>query len=531
MHANRTLSTLIGLFSLQAMAAFYVSPTGKDSNAGTMAQPFATATQAQTAASAGDTVYFRGGTYTFGAGTNTCGGSQTATVNVVVLSKSGTKGNPIRYWAYPGETPVFDFVGVKDDCRIKGFDVTGNWIHMKGLEIEHVQQHNNLNHESWGVWVSGSFNTFELLNMHNNMGPGLFIQKGAGNLGLNCDSHHNRDSLTSNGDGQSADGFGVHVSAGDTGNVLRGCRAWMNTDDGYDCINAFEAVTFDHCLAAYSGYIPGTTTSLSAGNGNGLKVGGYGADATLLPANAPRHKAQFCFAFHCKANGFYANHHPTSPYFYNNTSYGNGVDFDMLGLKADGTTAGVPITVGTYRNNIAYGGTLVADNKNNASDDVNNSWNLSSGPSGSDFLSVDTAGAFGPRNADGGIPNFKFMHLAAGSKYIASGVDVGFGAKQDMGAFPYGTTGLVEETFRWNRPDWRIEAGSRGTMELVTDLPEAAVLRVEVADLAGRVERYELPVQPGARSVALGSSKATRGIHLVRVAGPGFAESAKVLVR
>jgi hypothetical protein len=531
MKTIHALSTLIGLYSLQAEAAFYVSPSGKDSNPGTMAQPFASVMQAQTAATAGDTVWIRGGTYGFTAGTNTCGGSQTATVNVVVLSKSGAKGLPIRYWAYPGETPVFDFVGVKDDCRIKGFDVTGNWIHLKGLEIEHVKQHNNLNHESWGVWVSGSFNTFELLNMHHNMGPGLFIQKGAGNLGLNCDSHHNRDSLTSNGDGQSADGFGVHVSAGDTGNVLRGCRAWMNTDDGYDLINAFDVVTIEHCLAAYSGYIPGTTTSLSAGNGNGFKAGGYGADATLIPANPPKHRILYNFAFDCKANNFYANHHPVNCIFYNNTAYGTHVNFDMLGLKADGTTAGVAITVGTYRNNIAYGGTAIADNKNNTSDDVNNSWNMSSAPAGSDFTGVDTAGAFGPRKADGSIPDFKFMHLAAGSKYIAAGVDVGFGAKPDMGAFPYGTTNLVAETFGREGRNWRIERGAEGALDLVTDLPESVNLRVEVADAAGRVEMFSVPVSSGSRRTLLRTAMASRGIRMVRIEGPGFSESAKVMVR
>jgi hypothetical protein len=65
----------------------------------------------------------------------------------------------------------------------------------------------------------------------------------------------------------------------------------------------------------------------------------------------------------------------------------------------------------------------------------------------------------------------------------------------------------------------------------VTNLPESAELRVEIADMAGHVERFAVPVQAGSRSVALGSAKTTRGIHVVRVAGPGFAESAKILVR
>jgi hypothetical protein len=66
--------------------------------------------------------------------------------------------------------------------------------------------------------------------------PGIFITSGADNLVLNCDSHHNYDPLE---DGGNADGFGCH-SAGE-GNVLRGCRAWENSDDGFDLINAAGA--------------------------------------------------------------------------------------------------------------------------------------------------------------------------------------------------------------------------------------------------------------------------------------------------
>jgi len=172
-----------------------VAPAGNDSNAGTQDAPFASIAKAQSAAAAGDTVYFRGGTYSYTAGTNTCT-SQTDTVNAIVLNKSGTAGNLIQYFAYAGETPIFDFSKMKDDCRVKAFDVTGSYIHIKGFEVTGAPQNNNKNHESWGVWNSGSDNIFELINAHHNMGPGIFIQNGANNLVLNCDSHHNYDPLT-----------------------------------------------------------------------------------------------------------------------------------------------------------------------------------------------------------------------------------------------------------------------------------------------------------------------------------------------
>src|SRR5580698_3574159 len=132
---------MVLLFPLAAAAAttWYVAPTGSDTAAGTMAAPFASWARAQTAASPGDTVYFRGGTYKYTAATSTCGGVTTATVNAVVLTKSGTSGNPIKYWAYPGETPLFDFSGINDtsmySCRQTGVRVEADWLYLKGLEL------------------------------------------------------------------------------------------------------------------------------------------------------------------------------------------------------------------------------------------------------------------------------------------------------------------------------------------------------------------------------------------------------------
>jgi len=128
-----------------------------------------------------------------------------------------------------------------------------------------VPQNNHLNHESWGISISGSNNTFEQINSHHHMGPGLFIQNGGGNLVLNSDSHDNYDPDSSGGAGENADGFGAHISASNPGNVFRGCRAWWNADDGFDLIRAYSSVTIEDSWAWRNGYIPGTTT----GSGNG----------------------------------------------------------------------------------------------------------------------------------------------------------------------------------------------------------------------------------------------------------------------
>lgn len=470
--AGRALAyaTLVPLWA-QAATTYYVAPTGSDSAAGTEAAPFASMAKGQSVASAGDTVLFKGGTYVYDKGTTTCS-SGTATISGVVLSKSGTAGNLIKYWAAPGEKPVFDFSGILDSCRIKGILVSASYVHLKGLEIKGVRQNNDLNHESWGVWIQGSDNIFEQLDIHHIMGAGLFIQQGGHNLVLNCDSHHNLDERTSNGAGESADGFGCHIRAGDAGNVFRGCRAWWNADDGYDFINAFDACTVEGSWAWYNGYRPDTMTGI--GNGNGFKGGGYGADSTKFPANPARHTVRNCLAFNNRAAGFYANHHPNSCYFYNNTGYGNSPNFNMLGMSS----GGADITVGVYRNNISFTGSLYSNR--NSADETFNSWTVPGITlSAADFQSVTTTGLDAPRRADGSLPDLPNFHLAAGSDLIDKGTDVGLpfaGSAPDLGCFETGlatggtnsgggSVGLAGNTGNdtGGRPSAGGSAGSTGT--------------------------------------------------------------------
>jgi MYXO-CTERM domain-containing protein len=414
-------------------ATYYVAPTGSDMAAGSEAAPWKSMAKAQTMAAAGDTILFRAGTYVYTAGTTACS-SQTANISGVLLTKAGTAGNLIKYWAYPGEVPILDFDGIRDSCRIRGITVQTNYVHLKGFELKGVRQNNNLNHESWGVWVSGSNNVFENLNIHHIMGAGLFIQKGGNNLVLNCDSHDNLDEMTSNGAGESADGFGCHVSAGESGNVFRGCRAWWNADDGYDFINAFDACTVEYSWAWYNGYRPGTMTGI--GNGNGFKSGGYGADPADFPAAPARHTTRFCLAVANKAAGFYANHHPNSCYFYNNTGYGNNPNFNMLGMNSSGGD----ITVGVYRNNIAFSGTLFSNR--NGADETYNSWTVSGVTvNASDFQNTSVTGLDAPRKPDGSLPDIPNFHLASGSDLIDKGTNVMLpfaGSAPDLGAFETG---------------------------------------------------------------------------------------------
>lgn len=410
-----------------AATSYYVAPNGSDNAAGTINSPWASIAHAQSVVQAGDTVYLRGGTYSYTRANRTCA-SQTATVDAVTLNKSGAASSPIRYVAYAGERPVFDFSRMTDNCRIKGIDVTGSWIHLVGLEVTGVRQNNNRNHESWGIWISGSSNRFEQLNLHHNMGPGLFIQDGSNNLVLNSDSHDNYDPLSSTGPGTNADGFGAHIPAGRPGNVFRGNRAWWNADDGFDLINAYSPVTIENSWAWRSGYRPGTTTS-SGGDGNGFKVGGYGG---RYVSNGVKHTLRLSTAFLNRASGVYANHHTVANDFFGNTSYGNRPDFNMLGINSRGAAIGL----GNLRNNLAYTGTLTSNMTGTNS--AYNSWNLGVSLSDAQFQSVSTSGWDAPRQADGSLPSLPNLHLAANSTLIDKGTNVGLpynGQAPDLGAF------------------------------------------------------------------------------------------------
>ena len=268
------------------------------------------------------------------------------------MEKSGKEGKPIRYVNYKGERPVFDLSGVKPvGLRVIAFYVGGSWLEFVGFEVTGVQVTIKTHTQSECFENRGSHNLFQNLAMHDGMGIGFYLLDGSDNLVLNCDAYRNWDSVSENGRGNT-DGFGCHPRKGAVNNVLRGCRSWFNSDDGYDCINSGEAVTFDHCWAIYNGF---STEFKSLGDGNGFKAGGYGhRPLEEVPRVAPQHVVKFCVAVGNKAHGFYLNHHTTADEWLNDSAYRNGVDFDMVERVGDDiNTPGVGQII---RNCLAYKG-------------------------------------------------------------------------------------------------------------------------------------------------------------------------------
>lgn len=431
---------LAGLFASASLpvsaAEFHVAPNGSDSNSGAKESPFASIQRAEKSVSPGDTVLIHGGTYKMAQ-------SQIARLGrgrsqVTYLSKSGAPEKPIRYFAFGDEKPVFDFTEVKPPgSRVTAFHVAGSWLHFKGISVVGVQVTVTGHTQSICFDNQGSHNIYEQLQMHDGQAIGFWLGNGSNNLVLNCDAYRNHDHTSENKRGGNVDGFGFHVQPGNVGNIFRGCRAWFNSDDGFDLINTHESLVIENCWAFYNGF---GSDFKSLGDGNGFKLGGYGVQGGELPRKIPHHVIRGSLAVRNKASGFYANHHPGGIDLLSNSAYLNGSNFNLLGRNKE-HSADVPGYGHVLKNNLAYKGRTELSNVNAAECVmVANSFDLNLNFTERDFESLDQEDLIKPREADGGLPRVPFMKLKSGNAAIDKGVDIGLpfkGKAPDLGAFEY----------------------------------------------------------------------------------------------
>lgn len=452
-------ATVIALAAAETFGAtYYVAPDGKNTNKGTKDSPFATLNKANSVVNAGDTVWIRGGTYLH---TDTNYVKNDNMFAGIHLTKSGSSDNKrIHYLAYPGEKPVIDFSkmpiadGSNNVRYTSGILIQAQYLHLKGLEVKNVPMKGESN---VGVYVSRSKHIFlELIDSHHNGGSGFFVNEkgsgsGGGHLFLNCDSHDNYDPNGRQGDGQNADGFGVHYQQGGDTTKFIGCRAWWNSDDGWDFISQEFPVVIENSWAMGHGYSNYGTGKPKDGNGNGFKAGSS--------KTGVRHTIRNCVAWKNKASGFYANHSSGGNDWINNTAYMNGTAFNMWASTWDANdnrTDGVVLKgskAHVMKNNIAFPNKTAYIGGEYAAGEYN-TWNLNITPKESDFVSVSDpsmtvtgkelgplGGAFGPRQADGSLPDIDFLKLAKNSQMIDKGVNVGLkyeGKAPDLGAYEYG---------------------------------------------------------------------------------------------
>ncbi|OQA01600.1 MAG: Pectate lyase L precursor [Planctomycetes bacterium ADurb.Bin401] len=383
---------------------YFISTSGNDNNDGTIDYPFATITKAITIASAGDTIYLRGGNYPLSA--------------TITISKSGAAGTMYYLLAYPGDArPVLDFSSMPEAGANRGIRLSSSYWYIKGLDIYGAGDN--------GMNISGSYNVIEFCRFYENHDTGLQIGGGGSyNQIINCDSYYNADSSLEN-----ADGFAPKLDIG-TGNYFYGCRAWQNLDDGYDgYLRPADGIltTYENCWAFKNGYLK--NGSAGKGDGNGFKMGG--SDNKTL-----RHNVILinCLAFQNLYKGFDQNSNKGSMTLYNCSAFNNGTyNYSITTTLASGETA-------RLTNCLFYSG---SNNLGSFVVQTTNSWQSPFSVSSGDFVSIDPLAAYGPRQADGSLPEITFMHLAAGSDLIDGGTDVGLPFNEtapDLGCFEYGVT-------------------------------------------------------------------------------------------
>ncbi|WP_108804714.1 right-handed parallel beta-helix repeat-containing protein [Aquimarina sp. Aq107] len=412
---------------------YYVSPNGNDNNSGTSEDsPFATIQKAQSVAQGGDYIFLFGGVYKIQ------GSGQTG----ITLSKSGTSANPIRLWAYEDQTPVLDFSNLSHEFGVHGIHIDGNWWHLKGIEMKNAAEGSG--NSAAGIIVFGSNNILELMDVHNIAGKAVQIfGSAANNTVKNCDAHHNYDPLHS---GSNSDGFQAAFGSGNN-NKFTGCRAWYNSDDGWDLFDMEGTTIIENCWSFLNGYIPDTNTK--AGDGNGFKLGSN--------STGPRHQVHFNLAAGNDLRGFDYNGGSGGMDLYNNTSYDNGfVDFRL------GESLGFNV-----QNNIGYlsSQNVQGERGNNVSD---NSWNLSVVVNNDDFISLDINQLLRSRKPDGSLPDVDYLHLKSGSDLVDKGVDLGFsfnGNAPDLGAFEAGGIQGNDEIVSVNSPD-QVRPGEEVTIKV-----------------------------------------------------------------
>lgn len=383
-------------------ATYYVSwSTGVDTYNGTsLATPFKTITKAVSVAVAGDIIYLRGEDHYYSSKVN--------------ISKNGTAANRFYLLAYPSDAarPILNFSGMAVASNNRGLDLSGSYWHVKGIDFYKAGDN--------GMFISGAYNIVEFCAFYENADTGLQLANSANNNQIiNCDSYYNIDPAEGN-----ADGFAAKLDVG-TGNSFRGCRAWQNSDDGWDGLlstglGTNPVTTYDSNWCFLNGYRKDMTAS--TGNGNGFKMGGNNERHDVIMRN--------CLAVYNRVKGFDQNNNNGTMILLNCTGFRNGRNF---GMANNAPSSGEVMEI---KNSISYLG-VNSDQFHSSAVRVTNSWQLSSFTiSAGDFVSLDTSVLRAPRNADGSLPNINLLKLAQGSRMIDAGTDVGLpynGSKPDLG--------------------------------------------------------------------------------------------------
>jgi parallel beta-helix repeat protein len=372
----------------------YVATWGSDAAAGTFDAPWKTWYKAWQTAVAGDTIYIRGGIYYI---TGNEDGGWADNID-------GTATNPIKIFAYPGETPILDENGVTYNSNNNYCVYMHNcdYWYIKGLHVRGAP--GTATYYGYGFYLrDGKNSTFENLVAYGNEGPGISCgwSDSDNNTLINCDSYDNYDIYQN---GENANGIEVNYCAAGTTHRIIGCRAWNNSDDGIEMWQSDGIIRAENCWSFNNGR--GT-----AGDGDGIKLG----STNDMGSTVVRYLNN-CIVSTNRQNGLSQNSADATMELYNNFVYGNLDEGAWLSQYDHATIV---------RNNIVYdnGGDYEIALNAQAIHDHNDWDNIPSVTlTDADFVSLDTMQLSRSRKPDGSLPDIQFGRLVQGSDLLTQGV-------------------------------------------------------------------------------------------------------------
>ena len=382
---------------------YYVSPDGSGTSY-TLASPGELTSTVIGKLKAGDNLYLRGGQYNLNATLSFTSG------------RSGTASSYVTVCAYGDEKPILDYRDQTYGKNNVGIKLSScDYLHMKGLTIRYAGGKGLL-------CESSNYCVFENLDVYQCCEAGIQMKNASYNMVINCDSHDNFDY---NANGGNADGFADKQFTG-AGNIYIACRAWGNSDDGWDSyarVTSGTPTVYINCITYNNGpatfdltshpRVLGKDADLSCfvgkdlanfpngGNPNGFKVGG----------NGTKHNVELyrCLAVGHRSKGFDQNNNAGVMKVINCTAYKNKYNYgfgnqyaytmDIYNCIALSYTSG-------GRDWQRYDGATVKQG--------HNTWNSGYSCSEADFEGLDvTEIIFAERNADGTLPETAQFHLKA----------------------------------------------------------------------------------------------------------------------
>lgn len=435
--------------------SYYISPSGNDKNNGTSKDtPFASLATAQNKVKAGDVIYILPGTYQVKESEIMDKTSSNVWDVIFDFTTSGTESSPIIYKGIldaQGNRPVFDLSAINTGKRLTGFYIRAKYLEFSNFEVIGINVPlSSKNTQSENIRINGgSYCRFDNIATHDGMGIGFYLTgRSAHNTISNCDAYNNFDSINiSVNNGGNSDGFGCHVSANCEGNVFEYCRAWQNSDDGFDFINCQSAATARYCIAYSNGF---DKDGNKRADGNGFKAGGYGMGKEVKISSVPMHEVSHCLSVGNKANGFYTNHHLGGIKFDHNSAYRNG-SYNYSFVNRKGSTLADNIDVDGYghivTNNISYKSSKIIKSidinqctiQGNSFSYINQTW-INETLNDDDFYSLNLDELTAARNTDGSLPTINFMRLKDETR------NYGYGAFNDNYARPLLTVHLFGDS-------------------------------------------------------------------------------------